>query len=485
MSMYFGIDFGTSTNYITKWDEVQQKAVPVVGLNGYGSSKNSFPNVIYYQPSGQPIIGNEAYEKYRLDPDNGVYAIKRHIGEDAWTCEIPNIGKKLTANEVVKDIFTCIKNRLEKMYGGKDIDGVVISVPYSYQSRERNLIRRSAESAGMRVIGLIEEPVAAALSYGLFNTSLEVGASEKVLIFDLGGGTFDVTIFNFIRSSDGFRIEVLNTSGNKYLGGNDIDELLKNYFIDKILGIPLEGRVPKYQSGILKIAKDYKESLSELEKDEVFETEAYGNLDLECEVSREMLEDLLGNGFIAKVEECLDEAIYDVEGLEPVSIDKVVLVGGSSNIPVMRKTLLDFFGKEPLHTGKPEELVGEGAGIFCGMKLGKNGPQLDVVQKISYSIGVRVGMSFESLLSKNSCYKQLSEIKYLSLANSGDTETEISVYQGNSKNIQKCCQVGVIPLKPTAFPDGKIGIKLGTDGNGTIVYQLFDKNGKNIAQGKF
>lgn len=485
MSMYFGIDFGTSTNYITKWEESQQKAVPVTGMNRYGSSGNNFPNIIYYPASGQPVAGVPAYEKYRTDPDNGVYAIKRRIGEDAWTCDIPNLGRKLTANEVVKDIFTWIKNEIKKKYGGEDIDGVVISVPYSYQSRERSIIQKSAESAGLHVIGLIEEPVAAALSYGLFNTNLEVGSSEKVLIFDLGGGTFDVTIFEFKRTDDGFKIEVLNTSGNKNLGGNDVDELLKKYFVEDVLQIPIENRVPKYQNKILEIAKERKENLSDTEEDEVFESEAYGNQDLECEISRDKLEELLQNGFISKVEECLEEAIYDVEGLEPESIDKVVLVGGSSNIPVIQKKLREFFGKEPLHTKHPEELVGEGAGIYCGIKLGSKALKLDVVQKLSYSIGVQKGTKFKPILPKNTEYRVLSNIDYSTLSSSETKEVEIGIFQGNSSSILNCCKVGSIIVNPSDYPEGKIGIKVGTDENGKIVYQVFDLNGKIIDNGKF
>ena len=187
MSLYLGIDFGTSTNYITRWDEEKKKAVPIVGLSGYGSSKNNFPNVIYYQRSGIPIIGEPAFEKLKSDPSNAVYAVKRRIGEDKWTCHIENINKDLTAYEVTRDIFSKIREEIQKQFGGQYIDGAVISVPYSYQHKERSVIEGAAKAAGIRVVGLIEEPIAAALSYGMFNTEIEVGTREKVLIFDLGG----------------------------------------------------------------------------------------------------------------------------------------------------------------------------------------------------------------------------------------------------------------------------------------------------------
>lgn len=481
MSLYFGIDFGTSTNYITKWDSANQKTIPVTGMNGYGSAKNNFPNVIYYQTNGKPIIGAEAYERYRNDPDNGVYAIKRRIGEDAWTTYIPNLKKSMSAKDISRDIFKCIGDELTKKYAGEYIDGVVISVPYSYQSRERNIIKNSAEAAGLRVIGLIEEPVAAALSFGLFDKSIPVGKKERILIFDLGGGTFDVTIFEFQREQAGFKIEVLNTSGNKNLGGNDVDELLKNHFIDNVLKIQLEDRNPKYQNNILKIAKDTKELLSDEDEDEVYEPEAYDQHDLDCEISREMLEEILDNGFVSKIEDCLDEAIYEVDGLSPNNIDEVVLVGGSSNIPIIQNKLNEYFGKQPLQTGKPEELVGEGAGIFCGMKLNPRELSLNVIQKISYAIGVKAGTRFEEILPKNSQYNQYSEMKYLSFAVSNGN-ADIGIYQGNSRDIQKCCLSGNVTVNVADFPDGKVGIKIGTDIDGNICYQLYDQHGKIVVQ---
>ena len=313
MSLYFGIDFGTSTNYVTKWSEEKNKVEPVSNMDSsqYGA-ENSFPNVIYYQPSGKPIIGGTAYEKFRIDPDNCVYAVKRHIGEDRWNQFIPNLSKSLSASEITRDIFKCIKDKISNNYAGQKIDGVVISVPYSYQNRERAQIRKAAEDAGLNVIGLIEEPVAAALSYGLFEKDIAIGTRERVLIFDLGGGTFDVTIFEFIRSPKGFIVEVINTAGDKNLGGNDVDELLKNHFVEDVLQIPVEDRMPKYQNDILKISKDLKESLSECDSEMVFGV--YGTRDLECEVQREEVQDILErNGFIAKIIDCLEEAIYDVD----------------------------------------------------------------------------------------------------------------------------------------------------------------------------
>ena len=483
MSLYLGIDFGTSTNYITRWDEEKKKAVPIVGLSGYGSTKNNFPNVIYYQHSGTPIIGVAAFEKLKVDPSNAVYAVKRRIGEDKWTCHIENINKDLNAYEITRDIFTKIRDEIQKQFGGQYIDGAVISVPYAYQHKERSVIEKAAKDAGIRVVGLIEEPIAAALSYGMFNTDIEVGTREKILIFDLGGGTFDVTIFEFLREPDCFRIEVLNTSGHKNLGGNDIDELLKNKIVDTVLQIPLEERNPKDQNKVLLAATDIKENLSDSESYDVFEPDIYGSRELEWDIETKELESLLKNGFLSKITDVLDDAIFEVENLEPEDIDKVVLVGGSSNIPIIQKELTEYFGKEPIKTNRPEELVGEGAGIFCGMKLNGDKVQLKVVQKISHAIGVKSGGKFKPLLARNSEYEKWSQtIEYFTITDKEGTDAEIEIYQGNSANIERCSYVGSIYIDTDDFLENKIGISLGTDKNGKVIYKLYDINNNIVKQ---
>lgn len=490
MSLYFGIDFGTSTNFITKWNESTEKVEPVANLGNYNSGKDTFANVIYYPATGHPIIGDAALKQYNDDPDNGVYAIKRHIGEEAWSCKIPHLGKSLTAEEVVRDIFHCIKEKLMSQNAGNHIDGVVISVPYAFQSRERNIIKNAAEKAGFHVRGLIEEPVAAALSFGIFDSSVEIGMKEKVLIFDLGGGTFDITIFEFEREQENFKIEVLNTDGEKALGGNDVDELLKKYFVNDILKVPVEERNPKAESKFLRQARRSKEELSYEDETDVFEVydtaskSTYDNngIELDYPLKRKEFEDLL-DPFLSKIRNCLEDAIYDAD-LEPADIDKIVLVGGSSNIPAIQRDLKKFFGKEPLSTGRSDELVGRGAGIYCGVLLGQLGIKLKIVPKTSYAIGIREGTKFKKVLPKNSKYEQFSEIEYCTIEGNKNHEAEVEIYQGNSSDITKCCKAGKIIIDISAFPKNRVGICLGTDQSGNICYRLHINEHEVVAQGK-
>ena len=186
------------------------------------------------------VIGKLAFEKGILDPFNVVEGIKRKLEYDNWKQRIASIGQELSSEEIATDIFKVIKNRVEGIHGGTPVEGVVISVPFAFQSKERQRIKNAAENAGLNVMKLIEEPVAAAICFGLFHEVVKNNKKEKVLIFDLGGGTFDVTIFELVKQSDDtIRVEVLNTDGHKNLGGKDIDDMLVKKFEESINGYEL------------------------------------------------------------------------------------------------------------------------------------------------------------------------------------------------------------------------------------------------------
>ena len=228
MAIYLGIDFGTSTNYVTRWNEADGsiKAVPNLDPTIY-TGDEVFPNVIYYCQNGEKLVGKAALKRAAIDPQNGVVGVKRKLVEDNWEYNIPALGTKYSPVDVATDIFSYIKDKVSTNNGGADIDGVVISVPYAYGNKERLKIRRSAERAGLNVLDLIEEPVAAAISYGLFQKTSTMGHSEKIMVFDFGGGTLDITVFLYEKSADGrVSIEVLNTEGIRDFGGQVIDDIL-------------------------------------------------------------------------------------------------------------------------------------------------------------------------------------------------------------------------------------------------------------------
>lgn len=475
--LYLGIDFGTSTIYVTKWDATKKEAVPVVGITRQAQDR-FIDNVIYYESSEDYVIGSLAFRRTFTDPLNVVSGIKRKLENDNWRQRIPSLGKELSAEEVVTDIFRFIKTRAEEIHGGQAIEGVVISLPFAFQSKERQKIKQAAEKAGLKVLALIEEPVAAAISFGLFNQVAENNQKEKILIFDLGGGTFDVTIFELMKqSNETIRVEVLNTDGDKNLGGKDIDNILVKKFeqsVDyEIALIAHPKQRKKDQFALIKEAKKLKENLSLAEEDDVFCASLDGGRVLDMDVTRPEFEQwLTGNGFIRKIREIVADSLEEIE-LEASDIDRIVLVGGSSHIPLIQAEIEQFFGQKAQSIQNPSKLVGEGAAIYCGSLLDKS-LNYEIVTKISHAIGLKVGGKFRALIERNSKYETFSDIRYFRL-NHQDT-ARIEIYQGNSPTIRNCSLVGTVQIDVSNLPGRQVGIQLGTDKNGIVRYQLYQLN---------
>ena len=210
--LLIGIDFGTSTNFVTKYDFNKKDAVSIANMGSYGGS-NIFDNNLYIQGKDNYIIGDS--KKQHSDPENFFEDVKRYIIDDNKKYRVPNLDNKdISAQDIAEMVFYSIRKKIEEVIENNKIDGVVITVPYSYGKKYRQRLQEAAQKAGLNVIKLIEEPVAAAISYGIFGDTIEDNKKEKIAVFDLGGGTFDITIFNFEKSNaQNAKIEVLNTDG--------------------------------------------------------------------------------------------------------------------------------------------------------------------------------------------------------------------------------------------------------------------------------
>lgn len=486
MAIYLGIDFGTSTNYVTRWNEEDDsvKAVPNMDPAIY-TGDEVFSNVIYYQANGSRIIGKSAVKFLSIDPRNGVSGVKRKLVEDNYEYMIPALASKYTPVEIATDIFTYIKERISLNNGGKAIDGVVISVPYAYGNKERLKIQRAAEQAGLKVVDLIEEPVAAAMSYGIFNKESTMGHSEKIMVFDFGGGTLDITVFDYSKSPEGeVVIEVLNTQGLRDFGGQIIDEILLAKILQKA-GISIseikdtEQRL-KFQCEMLAKVVEIKEAYQYWEEDEEEDIdEIISGIRVATTVSTEEIENWLrGERVLEKIRFAVEDVLDDSgdKGLETSEIDRVLLVGGSSNLTVVKRELEMIFDKEPEVCNHIDinKMVGYGAGVYCGMKVKKQ-QRIKIIQKLSYSIGVKVGTKLDKLIAKNECYGTFSEPRRYALTG-GKTNRDIEVYQGNSQDITKCFQIGKIPVSHLELEDSQeIELALGTDIKGMVAYKIYTK----------
>lgn len=490
MSRYFGIDFGTSTIYITQWNEEKQEARPVENMGTYGKGGNFFKNLIYYESPTKIIVGDLAYSKGIVNPENYVASIKRLLENDEWKQPIKSLdGRSLSSLDIATDIFRWIKNKVEENMGEEKIDGVVISVPFAFQNKERMKIKTAAENAGLNVMALIEEPVAAAICFGLFDDVKE-GSKEKILIFDLGGGTFDVTIFELKKeSSKSISLEVITTDGHKSLGGKDVDDLIRKKFQED-----LQRKFPFYKlenmderqrrQDLIKLtehAESLKENLSTSDFESVFVATLFNNAILEMDVTKEDFDEWLKrNGFLSKIKEVLESSLDEAE-LEPSDISKIILVGGSTKIGAVKETVEKFFGRRPEAIKNPGELVGEGAGIYCGCLLNQS---LDykIVTRVSYAIGINSGNKFDTFIRRNSKYDEYSDIRHYYIKNKD--KCRIKIYQGNSgSDLSKCSEVGLINVDASVLDDETIGLQLGTDRNGIIKYRIYNKQSKLIQEG--
>ncbi|MEE3391345.1 MAG: Hsp70 family protein [Candidatus Cryptobacteroides sp.] len=480
MGLYLGIDFGTSTTYVTRWNEEKRRPEAVSNLgNNYGES-DVFPNVIYYNSASDQLIGSPAQRKGSVDQLNYVTAIKRRLEERNYKRYLPNVGRELTAVEIARDCFACLKRKVESNFGGEKISGVVISVPFAFQHNERGRIQRAAELAGLNVLGLIEEPVAAALSFGLMQQA-QPGKCEKVLVFDLGGGTFDVAAFKFVKQAeDRFAIQVMGTDGNKHLGGIDIDdeiaveiqETLEMEHPDYRLDALDEKHLAAEKSRFIDMARQIKENVAMYGDDSpFFPSTVNDDIQYEKDWQETDLDNVLEHGgFMTDVADVLDHILFDLD-LNKDDIDRVIMVGGTTQIPSIQHMAEEYFGRKPEVVDKPDEMVGRGAGIYCGILLDKK-IRISISLCLSKAIGIRQNGQFKELLRRNARYETMSEVIPLAIGHKA-ADKKIQICQGDGAK-QEELSVLTIPQAKVEQANGRLGLALGTDKNGMVKYAVYD-----------
>ena len=483
--LLLGIDFGTSTNFVTKYDFDKKDAVAVANMGAYGGS-NIFENCIYIESENNLIIGDK--KKYIQYPENSFQDIKRFITSDQWKHKVPSLGhKEVTAVDVAEMIFKAIKQKVEKAEA-RQIDGAVITVPYAYSDVYKKRITEAAEKAGIPVIKLVEEPVAAAISFGIFSDKIPDGKKEKIVVFDLGGGTFDITVFQFQKNDKQHaKIEVLNTDGVERLGGKTIDDLVADKFRNH-LGVEYvdfseEKEKKKFQQSLLEVSAREKELLSNEESVDIYEplTVNKKSAELELEVTRDEFNDWLkSNNIVGQIQDALDRSL-DAIDLEPKDIDRIVLAGGSSSIPLIYQIVEDFFGKKPESRKNLGELVGHGAGIVAGLSA-DNSLHYEVIRKTSKDIGIASSNKFRKILYKNWRYDQESSPISVNLSNK-DSASVVYFYEGDSSRIEACEKIGKCTIEGRHFPDGKVQISLMRDEDtGRLKYIFRNSSDAIVAQ---
>ncbi|MBC7327199.1 molecular chaperone DnaK [bacterium] len=479
MAKAVGIDLGTTNSVLA----VLEGGEPEVIVNSEGSRLT--PSVVAFTKNGERLVGAPAKRQAVINPENTIYSIKRFMGRRYEEVEverqrvpykvvrgpkgearvyIPAAGRDFTPEEISAMILRKLKEDAEK-YLGEEIKEAVITVPAYFNDAQRTATKNAGEIAGLKVLRIINEPTAAAMAYGYGK-----GKSGKILVWDLGGGTFDVSI---LEVGEGV-YEVLATAGDTHLGGDDFDERIANYLADEFMkqhGIDLR-KDPQALQRLIEAAEKAKVELSSLTQTIInlpfITADASGPKHLDMVLTRAKFEELTAD----LVERCIgpfERALSDA-GLKPSDLDDVILVGGATRMPAIQNLVRRLVGKEPRRDINPDEVVAMGAAIQAGVLKGEL-KDIVLIDVIPITLGVEtLGGVFTPIIERNTAIPvRKSEI--FTTAADGQTTVEIHVLQGerplakDNRSLGRFHLTG-IPPAPRGVP--QIEVTFDVDANGIL-----------------
>ncbi|MDX2061446.1 MAG: molecular chaperone DnaK [Bacteroidia bacterium] len=485
MSKIIGIDLGTTNSVVA----VMEGSLPVVIVNAEG--KQTTPSVVAFQDDGERKVGLQARNQAIANPKNTIFSIKRFMGRNFQevTQEVSRVpyevvrgdnntprvnikGRQYTPQEISAMVLQKLKKAAED-YLGHEVKEAVITVPAYFNDAQRQATKEAGEIAGLTVRRIVNEPTAAALAYGLDKKNKNI----KVAVFDLGGGTFDISV---LELGDGV-FEVLATNGDTHLGGDDFDQVIIDYLIEefqKAEGVDLR-KDPRALQRLKLAAENAKMQLSETTTAEIMEP--YIVLDpvnpktLNMTLTRakfEQLADKLFERAMAPVRKALEQA-----KLKAADIDEVILVGGSTRIPKVQELVKNFFGKEPNRSVNPDLVVALGAAVQGGVLSGDvQGVLLLDVTPLSLGIETLGGV-FTKLIEANTTIPT-RKAEVFSTASDNQPSVEIHVLQGerpmasDNRSLGKFHLDG-IPPAPRGIPQVEVAFDI--DANGILNVSAKDK----------
>ncbi len=455
MAKIIGIDLGTTNSCVS----VMEGGEPTVITNPEGA--RTTPSVVAFTKTGERLVGQVAKRQAITNPDRTISSIKRDMGTDR---KVSIDDKNYSPQEISAMILQKLKADAEA-YLGETVSQAVITVPAYFSDAQRQATKDAGKIAGLEVLRIINEPTAAALAYGL-----EKGEDQKIMVYDLGGGTFDVSV---LEIGDGV-FEVLATSGNNRLGGDDFDDKVMNFLADEFQkenGIDLRQDKMALQR-LKEAAEKAKIELSGVTTSNVnlpfITADTTGPKHLDITITRAQF-DALTADLVEKTMEPTRNALRDA-GLSPSDVDKVLLVGGSSRIPAVQEAVQKFIGKEPHKGINPDECVAIGASIQAGVLAG-DVEDLVLLDVTPLSLGIEtMGGVFTKLIERNTTIPT-KKSQVFSTAADNQTSVEVHVLQGEREMAAYNKTLGRfslanIPPAPRGVP--QIEVTFDIDANGIV-----------------